>query len=177
MRFVVFVAAVCVLGLSACQQGNPEHLAKLDELEQRLANVEAGLAEVNGKQLDDLHEDAKSQLRFIQKQYTDTMPLDMMLFLSDYRSARKLLGQCSQNHVRMQTAAATARVQLKNLRTDVQNNLLEDSEFNTYLATETEAIEGLEKQLVDLTEKAPKAVERYEKFNPGVLDLVKELGG
>ena len=168
-----------MFGCISCAQVNKEYVAKLDALDAQLDSVETMLVPVttNLETLQAHHKTAKASLKFIQKNYRDTMPLDLGLFLSDYRSDRKLLGWSVDRYSKCLNEFNYSRLQIKQLRADVENNLVGEVEFKEYSTTEATNIETLADDTYELALKWEKAIERFEERNPKVQELVKELGG
>lgn len=170
---------IVLLGCISCKEVNNKQVQALDALELQLDSVATMLEPVttNFEKLDNYHNTAKASLKFIQKNYLDTMPLDLGVFLSDYRSDRKLLGWSVEHYTKCLNELNYSRLQVKQLRADVENNLVGDVEFQEYQATEATNIETLLDDTYELSLKWEKGIKRFEERNPKVQELVKELGG
>ena len=169
------ISIVCI----SCMGEADPRLQKLDALDAKLAKVDSLYQPVDADtaRIRAYFNNAVKSLKFVQNNYTDTMPLDLAVFLSDYRADRKLLGWTAKTAHSCAVDMTYARKQIANLRTDIENNKLDDSKFEEYYATEAGSIEELLTLVTDLNGKWQKAISRYEERNPRVQELVNELGG
>ena len=177
-NIALLLCIVSTLCISCTGESDPR-VAKIDALDAKLAHVDSiyKVVEVNADKIEDYHANAVKSLKFIQKNYMDTMPLDEAIFLSDYRADRKLLGWVRTSAHKCAVELKYSQQQIANLRADLLNNKLSDTLFNKYYDTEQKSIKELVDLANDLGVKWEKAVSRYEERNPKVQELVNDLGG
>jgi len=112
---------------------------------------------IDNETLTRLSSNAKQQLSHIQKNYRDTMSQEFALFLGaykhTYRNMEKLMNKAGKTQKEVEISIA----QLKNLKADLENGLLDKDLAQKYVQKEDSIVNYLSGK----TAEWPKASERY----------------
>ena len=162
--------------LVACgPQISKEKLAQIDELEAMINDASEMLNAVDSATAIQAVDTYNENLHYIQNNLKDTLPRQEAFFVDTYYRLRKIMQKFSENYNTLSSEVVIAKQQLTNLRKDAKNGLVEEKQFDEYLALERQNTEGLFNATKDLMEPFQKALPLYEKKNPRIDSLIQSF--
>ena len=170
MRYLLLT--IVSLSLLSCSNSQFEaEIKRIDSLQLRLAVAEKQIDSVNQDMLLDLAGNASNQLKFIQKNYRDTMSKDLAFALGEYKSAYRNMQKLIKRANHTKEELEKSEKQLINLKADIVNNLLSKTQVEEFLKNETE-IAG---EVIASASAYPKASDRYVANYNGIYPLVDSV--
>ncbi len=132
------LATFLLLSMGACERSaDAKHLATVDSMIVATDTLLASLRVMDGAELQRLDSVHASMSGAIQQMLQDTLKKEDALALGNYhRAMSKTLGQVRKNDGTVRIDLQLVRKQLRDLRTDVNNGILEPGMESTYIQQE-----------------------------------------
>lgn len=172
----LFVAFCSLLTSTSCdQQLRKKRLARIDSLESHLNGVQDVLNNVDSVLLENRIRDIDQTSNWVYDNITDTLSAKPGLLFGDYMRSKKYLGQALTRYKDVRNELIYSKKQINTLRTDVQNGFYSQEEFKAYFDVEATSISKLNEAADELQSNYEMSTERYQKFKPGVNQLVDSI--
>jgi hypothetical protein len=132
------LAAFLLLSIGACKRSaDAKNLASVDSMIVATDTLLASLRVIDGAELHRLDSVHASLSGALQRMLQDTVKKEDALALGNYhRAMGKTLGKVLKNEVQVRADLQMLQKQLRNLRTDVNNGILEPGIESTYIQQE-----------------------------------------
>ncbi|MGB6035468.1 MAG: hypothetical protein WBG42_04315 [Cryomorphaceae bacterium] len=143
------IALIFVLAFiaSSCEQTHfKREIGKIDSLLVKLDTVELTYRRIDTAGAADLNRKFSENLSFVQQAYInakDTMPKDVALLMSDYRTLKKPAKGFIGDYQKAGEELKFSKNQLTDLKHDLQNNLLDSILVHDMLEDEMKAVESV----------------------------------
>ena len=161
-----------ILMISACGPHIPEEkLSKIDELEKMLDSADQRISAIDSAEVFGIIEAYQERLEFYQNTLKDTLPRDEATFVDSWFRMRKLFAKFSSSYTPIMSELTISQQQLKDLRFDAENGLLEEKHFDEYIELERINAEKVAYATHDIMETMEKLIPIYHKKIPRVDSL------
>ncbi len=161
--------------LISCSDSNSKFISEVDKLGSTLLLAEQSIKVVDTGKIRQFLIKSNENLRFIQENYSDTMARETALLISDYSASRKSLRMFLENFSDVGREINYSKNQLFALKTDLENNLMEEGKFTDYFASESKSVEKLDDLSKNLLHWYETAIKMYEEKSPAVEKIIKEM--
>jgi len=149
-----------------------EKLAQIDELESSLDSAAERIMKVDSAMAFELVNTFEDRLAFLQYELKDTLPREEAFFVDGWFRMRKSVRKFSNSYVAIVNELKISQQQLKDLRFDAENGLVENEQFDDYVALEKENVEKVSYAAHDMMGSIEKIIPLYEKRLPRVDSLI-----
>lgn len=109
------------------------------------------------------------------KTQNDTMPRDLAFALSDYRLAWKGYKRMEGEYNRIQEALVYSADQMRTLKTDLENNAVNEKMADRFLSEEVQAIGELDINTRAFAEKMRRTEMKYKAKKPVIVQMADSL--
>lgn len=175
---IVFMLNGMILAaaLSSCNmRGNESQIQRVDSLKHVVENMIPAIDSIDWDLADDRAIICTENLKFIQQHYKDTISKEQMIFLSDYRDAMKTFEKLMKLRDSQQKEVEHTLDQLDKLTSDLRENLVPEGKFPNYFNQELQAVNSITHNIAHMKRAFPRASDKFERTNPGVIEIVYEL--
>ena len=120
----------------------------------------------------------KKRMSSVQESYTmrgDTMERDVAMLMANYRELKKPLERFKDSYAATSADLDFTRTQLLDLKHDLEHNLLDSNLVHRMLREESDAVEHIKMETVQLQTSYKTTQEKTEKLEPRVDSLLIEL--
>jgi hypothetical protein len=149
--------------------------SQLDSAIVKIDSSEKILAMVDTVKLDGCLSKIKSDVDFIQQNYKDTMEKQLAMELAHYSYIRKPLLNMRNAYNFLRQAVGYSREQMKNLKHDMSNNLLEEKQAKEYFEQENEAAQKILKTAVELKNTETEKLSICDSLTPKVEQIISGI--
>lgn len=144
--------------------------AQIDEVEKTLEEFRA----VDTASLLRNYRNLIDNVRYIQKNYTDTISLKTAQFLSRYYRMRKLIEDYG-DYASIEEEIEISIEQLEDLKYDYVNNVLSETKFNDYFTIEINNYFKLQERVQNMINNSEEFNKKFTEYNPKVDSIVKRI--
>lgn len=175
------LSAVFVLTISACKTS--EYEAEISTVESLVARIDSCSTELANMDIDKYHnlaDEMKGTLESIQRVVAEneaTMDKHTAIFLSKYYAINKSLSRFKGNHKKLQDELEFTKLQLADLKDDLENNRLKRELVDQYLKEEQNVVAQCETALDGLINGINVATEEYNENRDRVSEVLQEFMG
>lgn len=175
LNIFALIGLALLLGLSSCSE-HPfkKELAEIERLQVQTDSIDAVFktldvedATLKGVQI---KEDLEALIMYV-RNYPEAMTTETGTLLDDLKAAGKTYGSIEKNHGKLREELFNTKKQLKNLRKDLNDNLLAPEMAMEYLSSEKKAVKLLIKNIGQLKQNAKIGVVKYDRQ----LELINDL--
>lgn len=147
LRVNFFLLSISFLLFSACHQADPKVIARVERILIVLDSSAKIASSINFKKEEENAKKIKSDLEFIQNNFTDTLTKEMGFVLSDYRgivAEEAEEGGGNENYeVQLKKELDYSHQQLLNLKHDFEKTDITPEDFKKYFETESTSVSKL----------------------------------
>ncbi|NND77581.1 MAG: hypothetical protein HKN39_05310 [Flavobacteriales bacterium] len=111
------------------------------------------------------------ELKMYVRNYPDAMTTEIGTLLDDLKAAGKTYGSIEKNHGKLREELFTTKKQLRNLKKDLKDNLLDPKVATEYISSEAKAVKMLIKNIGQLKQNSKIAVVKYDRQ----LELINDI--
>lgn len=160
--------------LSACGPTIPDaKMQELNKLENTLDSSEKLLLSIDSADAFATIAKFRENLNFIQSEMNDTLPMRAAVVVDKYFRFRKIVDNYQNNYSIIKDEVNTSQEQLRNLRFDAENGLVEEKKFDDYFALEKENIEAVEAAIGKMTSDLEQTLPVLKEQTPKVDSIIK----
>ena len=173
MRSSVFMLLVASL-LFGCQRGAPnKDLAEVTALKHQVDSCLSMVESLDMEQLQAVSDAVGKEKSFMNRHNQDTLAQEEAIFLANYfRYQSKPLARILKGHKSMVRELRRTSGQLKALHEDMENGMLKEEEYATYLVKEREFAEQHIEQGLEMVKDHGLVMSRYEEEHEQVVEYV-----
>ncbi|MFH1320879.1 MAG: hypothetical protein ABII90_09540 [Bacteroidota bacterium] len=162
--------------LSSCKNVDvKKEVSAIDSLGQVVEKAHLHLKEINIENAKKIREEINTNMDFVKTHYQDTLSWDISKLLSDYHSIQKTLKHFLRIKEYLEKEIVYSNEQLKNLKHDIEKEIITKEQFNTYYEAEMKAVSGLKKEIKLYVDMAKEKIEKFNSINPKVGEVVKKF--
>lgn len=170
---LIFLIVLC---FHSCGEKKESHaILRVDSVVFVLNELETNLLQLDTAKIHRYYTESNLNLVTIQKNYKDTMNRELATFLADYQSTKKSLMRLTEVFHDQLYEINYSKTQLKNLRIDLEKNLVSDLQFQEYFATELQALKTMSETTSNMVSWYENAIKSFEERNPRVEEIVKDV--
>ena len=170
----LFATLTAISLLIACGPNIPqEKMDELSALDQKLDSVILLVETVDSARAVNAVGTFEKNIEIIQYDLKDTFPRETAFFVDSYYRLKKALRNFARDYNMLSNELVIAEQQLKDLRTDAENGLIEVEQFNDYLVLETENINELKAVSESIIPPMQKALPIFEEKNPRIDSIIQ----
>jgi len=173
---LIFVLAFMA---SSCERTHyKQEIVTIDSLQVRLDTVALMFRRIDTAGISDLSQKFSENLGFVQQAYIkkkDTIPKDVALLMSDYRTLKKPATGFYGNYQKAGEELKFSKRQLSDLKHDLQNNLLDSILVQEMLQGEMKAVGSVENSVQDLKLSSEFTKAKRAKIEPRIDSLIQVL--
>jgi hypothetical protein len=114
-----------------------------------------------------------SNIHYIKNDMVDTLDNETMLFIDKYYGLRKGFRKLGEKYLGTMAEYKISREQVKNLKHDINNGLVEPNQLDQYLELEKKNIELVFESSKTIAKLNKNLVPLYEKMNPKIDSLIE----
>lgn len=163
-----------MIGLYACRPSIPdEKLSQIDSLEKVLDSAKIRIETIDTITAFDMAENFETKLLFFQAEMKDTLPRVEANFVDKWYRMRKPMRKFSANYLLFKNELEINIQQMKDLRYDAENGLLEEKHFDEYIALEKDNVSNISSAVHDMVDNYEWVKPQYEKKLPRVDSLIR----
>jgi len=179
MKRGLAIVVILIVSLTGCDRTTYDHeIATIDSLLVQLDTLDLMHRRIDTTDFATLGQEFTDNLSFVQQAYTnreDTMPKDVAMLMSDYRSLKKPAKGFKDKYQRAAEELSFAKNQLADLRHDLQNNLLDSVFVEEMLTEERQAVKAVSSSLEELKISSDFTKKRREELEPRIDSLIQVL--
>jgi predicted nucleic acid-binding Zn-ribbon protein len=174
IAFIAGLFVTLILGTS-CGTKYPKEMAAIDTLQTEVNKAVTELKTIDSVKVERVYTEIKDDITFIQKNYTDTLTLEMAEFLGEYNSLLKAIGSILKEYTELSNELSFTGGQLKNMKHDLEYNIVNEEKVKEYYAREEEAIKRNVESTIVMINAAKLKLEMFEKMNPQIKKLIESV--
>jgi len=177
MKRIIISSLLVVSSLSifffGCKNPNQKEIGEVEGLQKILNNTIEVLHSVDTNKLFKINNLIKQDLLSIVKN-KDTLTREMAFKLDDFYGAKKHIYALNDNYKKMDKQLEYSVKQLKNLKQDLENNVLPKDKFINYFETEQKADLDLNTDINAAVNGINAQLDKIEKGREDILKLLKD---
>jgi hypothetical protein len=168
MKMKIFYSSLLIsFIMMACGPKIPtEKMAEIDTLELKLDSAQQRLVAIDSAKAFEMVNNYEAKLSFFLEDVQDTLPREEAFFIDSWYRLRKVVRKYATYYSPLLNEIKISKQQMKDLRFDSENGLLEEKHFDEYLELEKENVESVTISTHEMMEKFEKFVPLYEKKLP-----------
>lgn len=167
------VSLLFVISIISCgPKISDEKIAQINELESSLDSASERISKVDSAMVFELVNTFEDRLSFLQYELKDTLPREEAFFVDGWFRMRKSVRKFSNSYLAVVNELRISQQQLKDLRFDAENGLLENEQYDDYVALERDNVEKVSYAAHDMMSSIEKIIPLYEKRLPRVDSLI-----
>jgi len=171
---ILTFSLLTTLALFACgPQIAEDKLADLGALESKLDTVYQKVESIDSARSMEAVIEFEKNIEIIQYDLKDTFPRETAFFVDEYYRLKKALRNFAKDYNALAQETAISKNQLKNLRKDAENGLVEKEQFNDYLELEKENVNKLYEVSNSIIPPMQKALPIFEAKNPKIDSIIQ----
>lgn len=175
-RYIYFFTFLIFFCWTSCQDEKVSgRLTKVDYLLNRVDSVESTLTQTDTVAANANIKTVGELLGYIQKNYHDTMTKQTGFLMSDFHGSRKSFKRLLENYHKEYKELKYTRNQLNDLRSDITNQILNDTTFNRYYSAEKNAVDRLYESVQNLSVWEASCKKHFNQRYLPVRELVEKL--
>jgi hypothetical protein len=178
MKSAWYFVIPCVL-LLACEQTHyPDEIRRLDSLRVELDSAELLHRRIDTTGFAEAGRKFTENLGFIQQTYTDgndTIPRDVALLMADYRDLKKPSQGFLTSYERAREELRFSKDQIRDLKHDLENNLLDSGLVEEMVNEELQAVSELTAAIEQLKVSSEYTREKRKALEPRIDSLITAL--
>lgn len=113
-------------------------------------------------------------LKYIKNEYRDTIDNKTALYIDEYYSLRKAFSLIKKDYSKTSTDLTSTNKRLEDLEHDLNNGLIEDTQFNQYIQLESNNVSLIEESTSNIVYAYSVVQPMYDTMNPKVDSLIDE---
>lgn len=177
-RNLTLLILIAAIGFSCERTQYAEEIQTIDSLRVELDSSARALDKIDTTGLAAAKTRFTENLYFVQKTYSereDTMPRDVALLMSEYRSLKKPSTGFLDKYVLASEELEFSKTQLRDLKHDLQNNLLDTNLVEELLTDERKAVEKVVSDVKQLELSNKVTRKKRAEVEPRIDSLIQEL--
>jgi hypothetical protein len=161
--------------MMACQPGIDEaKVAKIDSLQAELDSSQQKISAIDSAKMMDYSRHYFENINYIKTKFNDTIETETAFYIDKYYGMRKTMKLMQNQYSSCVEELNTTQQQLKDLKFDAKEGLLEDQQFDKYFALESENVKKI-KSFVDQLQNAYEvSIPAFDEMNPTIDSLIME---
>lgn len=165
-----------ILAFVSCSQVNiDKELLLIDSLQTIIVETERKAKEIDIESIRSFKDVMEEQLILIKTQYGDSISWESAKFLNRYHAIKKSFHKYQDKNIRFEEDIAYSHDQLKNLKHDLEENIIHPDTFNRNFTVELLAVKDLKLLIDKEVENLKYKLGEYREANPKVEELIKKL--
>ncbi len=173
-----FLIVCCVLIVACDQTKYSKEISQIESMENRLDSVEKILLNIDTLGFTEAGQKFFDNLNFVQQAYTetsDTMPRDVAMLMSDYRSLKKPSKGFMSRFFSVNEELKFSKEQLRDLKEDLEHNRMEAELVKKSLQDESLAVENVISDIEGLRLSAEYTRENRARLEPRIDSLIQVI--
>ncbi|MEX2380659.1 MAG: hypothetical protein WD530_07935 [Vicingaceae bacterium] len=163
------------LFLMACRPGIEEaKLAQVDSLQTVLGSSQQIVNAMDSAKMMDYASHYFENIDYIKSTFNDTIDNETAFFIDKYYGLRKAMKLMQKQYQSNVEELKTIQQQLKDLKHDAKDGLLEEKQFDDYLRLEAENVRTVQGFVSQLQKAYEVSIPMYEEMNPSIDSLIEE---
>ncbi len=170
-------SSVIILFLLAASCGKTveQRLQAIDGMQGVLTNVTVTSEEVDEPQIDQYLKDIKGKSARVRMEFVfDSLDQDDQYTVLEFDALSSRLEQALAAKEKVVSSVKKTRLNLADLRTDVQNNKWPEDSLNLYLDIEFQYVMELDETLEEVLAQVNGCFQTYEQINPRIEELLSD---
>jgi hypothetical protein len=148
-------------------------MQELNKLENTLDSSEKVLLSIDSADAFSTLVDFYKNMEFINSKMNDTLPMQAAIIVDRYFRLRKVTDNYQSNYSAIKNEVNASQEQLDNLRFDAKNGLVEEKQFDDYLALEKENIDVVELAINKMISELEPILPILKEQTPKVDSIIK----
>lgn len=176
MRYLILSILVGTLIFAGCESN--VHSVKIQRIDSLLTMLDTSiqkLEQLDSKKISVAKKEAEEHLHFIQKNYPDSMGMNLAGRLGDYKINRKLLKTLLENGDGLKGEMEYSVKQLEDLRHDLKADRIDSTQAAEYLRDEWEAASTLMQRYNLIANRYQSGLKKHEELKVIADSIIKEL--
>jgi hypothetical protein len=175
MRTIIFIFFSILFWASCNSSSTDQQLKKIDSLNTVLKEVEIKLLSIDTAEIYKYMAFNTKQLKYIQENVKDTVDKETAIFLSDIYAVKRSFGKLIKKREELIEELVYAKMQLYDLKKDVENKIVADSLFSQYFESEKKAILTFSGAVEALSQWNTNQTSRYNNMKPKIEEFVQKI--
>lgn len=176
---IFFLTLTSIVLLTSCHHADPKVIARIDSVMTVLDSTHALAARIDFEKEEENAKKIKSDLEFIQANFTDTLTKDMGFVLSDYRGIvaeeEEEKGGGENYEKMLKKELEFSHTQLLNLKHDFEKTDINSEDFKKYFETESTAVSKLYLFVKSKQAEFSKKEKQFTSLQPQVQAFIDSL--
>lgn len=170
-RLLIFGLIIVVA--TACNRVNIDtELAQIDSLQTAISNTELLMNEVDMNEVKTIQEQMSNQIMIAKSLYGDSIEWDKAKLLSRYHRINKSFRKYIDKQLYLTGELEFSHQQLRDLSTDLENNIISPDSFNTYFDKECQAVIELRELIQKEVTKTKTNFDDYQDFSSKIAAML-----
>lgn len=162
------------LAFTACKNAMEKEIGEVDALISMVDEIEKSVLSIDTTRAFAAKKQVSMDLAMIES-LDDTLDKETAFRLDDYYSGKKKLFRFSSNYKSFITQIGFAKVQLNNLKQDIDNGIVDKEKFKDYYASEQASVMELSSTVNKSVNGIEEAIQKMELDREEILTLFEEL--
>lgn len=171
-RYFLSLAIIALVAFSSCKNTEREkQIAKIDSLIAILDTTSQHLNKINLDTVTKKYQAYQTTNKLVATHYQKYRNEENWKYLCEYQNVRKPFKMMLKNHRSFRNDLSTSREQLENLKHDVDNKLLDESEFKSYFTIEAQSVNDLSFKINSQVKSVLCQYQNFDTIHPYLLKL------
>lgn len=163
------------LFMMACQPGIDEaKVAKIDSLQTVLDSSQQKISTIDSSKMMDYTRNYFENIDYIKTKFNDTIDTETAFYLDKYYGMRKTMKLMRNEYSTYVEELKITQQQLKDLKFDAEEGLLEEPQFDKYLALESENVNIIKSMANQLQNAYEVSIPAFDEMTPTIDSLIME---
>ena len=170
-----FTFGLIIAAALSCKHVNVDkEIASIDSLINELKSIEITMEEINLGEMKTLKEQIDNQITLVKSIYGDSIEWENAKTLSQYYRASKSMSKYLDKRSYISEEISYSYQQLRDLSSDLKNNILPSDSFHVYFDKECKAAKSMTEMIEEELRKAKTALELHKNLSPQIEEILKE---
>jgi ElaB/YqjD/DUF883 family membrane-anchored ribosome-binding protein/regulator of replication initiation timing len=178
MRNIAFYLMLFLLAgyISSCtSKADEAKIQSIDTLLKTLNDAEEMLLSVDAQKVDKKLAEINETADFLNTHLRDTIDKETAIEVSEYLRYKKALRFYKENYPEFIEAVNTSRKQLSDLKTDVENGVLDNEKFNEYYNNEMRIVLDISQNIDRAVNGVNLALNKIEEKRPVIEKVIEHI--
>ena len=171
----ILTIAITLIAFSGCKnKDQKKNIAKIDSVISKIDSVYVIFDRLQFERLKVSFEAYSANADYIKNNINDIKTDENWPLLCAYTDVRKPIKSGFQNYYVIKKEIDTCEKQLLNLKSDVSNGIIEDKDFETYFATESQFAKNAVNKVISKLIFSEKYLAKFDSLNPLIIKVIED---
>lgn len=178
MHKILTISTIIIFSIACRPEVDKTKLAKIDSLQQVLDSNFKIMQSIDSTKMINYSRHYFENIDYIKNKFNDTVSTETAFFVDKYYGMRKAMKLMQKQYSSNKSEILLTVEQLNDLKHDAKRGLINESEFDKYLRTESDNINLIQAYVNEIHKAYSASIPLFEEMNPKIDSLIlKDMNG